>query len=383
MLKLCRVVSVPFVFATLLKEQLAAAVKAGIDVTLVSSPGPELDELARSIGARSRPVAIARKPAPAQDVKALIALASLFRRERFDIVHSSTPKAGLLTALAGAFARVPVRMHTYTGQPWSVLRGPKRWAAKTADVAIAKLSTRCYADSFSQKDFLAREGVIDGDLRVIGEGSISGVDLMRFAPADHQRRLRSRQNLGIAAEASVVVFVGRVTKDKGVRELAAAFSRLRPRYGSLHLVLVGPLEPELDPLPEETIQQLRTDPRIHLVGYSSVPEDYLAAADIFCLPSYREGFGSVVIEAGAMGLPTVAARVTGLVDAVVDDETGILVPPRDVDALARAIARLLDSPEIRARFGRLARERARTRFDAALVNRRVIEEYFSLARPGR
>jgi len=380
-LRLCRVVTVPITFATLLRQQVRCIVDVGIDLTLVSSPGVELDEISCAASVRCYPVPMARKPAPQRDLRALLALTRFLCREKFDIVHSSTPKAGLLTALAGAMAQIPIRIHTYTGQAWIELRGPARWIARESDKLIGQLTTHCYADSKSQRNFLVSEQLVDPrKISVLGAGSISGVDLQRFDPTTAAwAHADIRHRLGITETALVIIFVGRVTKDKGIVELLAAFRMLRECHEDLHLVLVGPLEPERDPLPSETLGELSTNAHIHAIGFVSRPEEYLAMSDIFCLPSYREGFGSVAIEAGAMNLPTVATRVTGLVDAVVDGETGILVPPKDAIALAQALQELIKSPDMRHHMGWAARQHAIKHFDAAIIDQAVVDEYFRLA----
>jgi glycosyltransferase involved in cell wall biosynthesis len=188
-----------------------------------------------------------------------------------------------------------------------------------------------------------------------------------------------RRRLGVADSDIVIVFVGRVTRDKGIVELLYAFEILRYQHQDIHLVLVGPSEIERDLMPAKILKMLSENDRIHLVGFVANPETYLAAADIFCLPSYREGFGSAAIEAGAMNLPSVATSVTGLVDAVVDGETGLLVPPKNVEALSRALDVLAASPEMRRRMGGAARARAIRLFDAKVVNRAVADEYINLA----
>ncbi len=377
-MRICRIVTVPFTFATLLYDQLKYIAQQGIELTLISSPGEILDEIGTSLHLRYRPVEMARAPAPWRDFLSLLALVRLFRRKRFDIVHSSTPKAGLLTALAGALARVPVRMHTFTGQVWVGMGGVSRAMMRGCDWLIGHLNTQCYADSQSQRDFLVKERLVSPSrISVLGAGSISGVDLGRFDPSSFkgERRAAQRRDLKVSEKSLVILFVGRLTKDKGICELISTFQMLQVDREDVELVLVGPFEPDRDPLPEETVRELSQNPRIHAVGFSREPEKYMGIADLFCLPSYREGFGSVVIEAAAMGVPAVVSRVVGLVDAVVDRETGLLVPPKDPEALRRALTEMLSEPATRHRMGRAARERAMRDFDAQIVNRRLVEEY--------
>jgi glycosyltransferase involved in cell wall biosynthesis len=375
--RLCRVVTVPMTFATLLHEQIRRIVEAGVDVTLVSSPGEEVSRLRDALAVRWHEIPMTRQVSPTRDLAALAALTRFLRRERFDLVHSSTPKAGLLTALAGTLARIPLRLHTYTGQPWVELHGPMRWLSREADRLIGRLDTHLYADSHSQRAFLVTNGIVAADrLRVLGAGSISGVDLRRFDPvALAGERSAIREQLRIAPESQVLVFVGRLARDKGIRELIAAFQILSRQFDLVDLLLVGPQEPERDPLPSEVVAEIATNPRIHAVGFSHHPERYLAASDIFCLPSYREGFGSVVIEAGALGLPSVATQVYGLLDAVVEGETGLLVPAKDVGALVEALKTLLQETALRQRMGEAARRRSVQLFDANMVNAGVVAEY--------
>ena len=376
-MRVVRVGTVPFFFLHHLEGQLRALVEAGHEVHVVTSPVEGFEKI-RALGVASVvPLQIPRQISPLADLRALAGLVDVLRRLRPDVVDSGTPKAGLLAAIAGRLCGVPVRLHTFTGQAWAERRGLVRWLARAADRLIVRLNTRCYADSASQRDFLVAEGLAaPGAIHVLGAGSITGVDVARFDAARlRDEGLRVRAALGIPADRKVVVFVGRVTRDKGIAELVEAFENI---HGA-HLVIVGPLEPERDPLPAATLDALRRNPAIHAVGYDPAPERYLAFANLFCLPSYREGFGNVVIEAAAMGVPCVGTRIVGLTDAIVDGETGVLVPPKDAAALRAALAALLADDERRLRLGQAARARAIAEFDATVVQRRVVEAYRRLA----
>jgi glycosyltransferase involved in cell wall biosynthesis len=257
------------------------------------------------------------------------------------------------------------------------LTGWRRGAARQADRLIVALNTRCYADSESQRAYMETQGVSPPSaVRVLGAGSLAGVDLAAFDPARcASAGAEVRRALGIQAQDMVIVFVGRVTRDKGVGELVAAMGSLETRFPGLHLILVGPEEPERDPLPAKVREAITSRGRIHAVGYRPDPASYLAAADLLCLPSYREGFGNVVIEAGAMGLPAVGTQIPGLRDAIVEGITGLLVPAKDAAALERALALLLEDDTRRRKMGEAARVRARRDFDAATVNANVLDEY--------
>jgi glycosyltransferase involved in cell wall biosynthesis len=380
-MRVVRVATIPFVVLHHLGAQIRALRAAGHEVIVVTSPLEGFERI-RELGvARLVSLEIPREISPLADAVALARLWRLYRELRPDIVHSITPKAGLVSALAGRLAGIPVRLHVFTGQAWATRFEPVRSLARLADRMIVALNTRCYADSASQRDFLVAQGIAPrGSVHVLGQGSVAGIDLARFDPA----RLKpaaaaARQRLAIPPGTKVIVFVGRVTRDKGLAELVAAFTRLA---GAV-LVLVGPQEPERDPLPEETLREIRRNPAIHAVGYDPHPENYLAMADLLCLPSYREGFGSVVIEAAALGVPCVGTRIPGLVDAVQDGATGVLVPPRDVAALAQALESLLADDARRATLGAAARERAGRDFSSDALNALMLAEYIALAARAR
>ena len=376
-MRIVRLATVPFFLLHHLRSQIDALVAAEHEVVLISSPIDGADALERIAGVRFVPIDMSRGIAPLRDLAALVPMVRLFRSFRPDVVHSTTPKAGLLCALAGFLARVPVRLHTFTGQPWLELSGPVRWFSRASDWLISRLNTHCYADSPSQCDFLIAEGLCRaGDISVLASGSLAGVDLSRFnSESLAGRALKCRETLAIPFTARVVLFIGRVTRDKGVSELADAFSRIKAADSEAYLVVVGPTEPERDPLPSALLQALESDERVRMTGYDTDPEKYLAMADLLCLPSYREGFPNVVIEAGALGVPTVGTRINGLRDALVDGVTGLLVPAKNAAALAEALASLLKNEPKRKQMGNAARERVRNLFDSRVVNSRVLEEY--------
>lgn len=375
-MRIVRVATIPFVVLHHLDGQIRACVAAGHEVFVITMNEAEVDRI-RALGVAGVVcVDIPREISPLADCKALFRLWRAIGRLKPDLVHSITPKAGLLAAIAGWLRAVPIRLHTFTGQAWVGRKGPVRWLSRLADRIVVRLNTRCYVDSFSQREFLVAEGICQpGEIRVLGSGSLNGVDLKRF---DIERlrgaAAQTRARLGIPDAHRVVAFVGRVTRDKGVGELVAAFTGVR----NAALVLVGPLEPERDPLAPETLAEMERNPAIHAVGYEPAPERYLAAADLLCLPSRREGFGIVVLEAAALGVPCVGTRIVGLTDAVVDGVTGVLVAPGDVGALRSALNGLLaDEARIR-KLGNAARDRVLKEFDAESMQAALLAEYAAL-----
>jgi glycosyltransferase involved in cell wall biosynthesis len=310
-------------------------------------------------GAELIGVEIRRAISPCHDLAAGIKLWGIYAKRGFSAVFTITPKGGLLGMAAALAARVPARVHCFTGQVWATKKGPGRLILKSVDRLIAACATHVLADSPSQRDFLVAEGVVcRRKVQVLGDGSISGVDAGRFKP-DPARRAEVRGRLGIPPDGLCLLYVGRMKREKGVPDLLSAFRSLREEFPDLHLILVGP--------DEENLLHEAGSPGLHVVGYAKDVEKYMAAADIFCLPSYREGFGSVLIEAAAAGLPSVASRIYGITDAVIDGETGLLHQPGDSSDLARALRVLLLNPQARRDMAEAGRLRALEKFSSGYL----------------
>ena len=307
------------------------------------------------------------------DFRALILLFFLYRRQKFDVVHSVTPKAGFLAMSAAWLARVPVRVHIYTGQVWATKTGFARFFLKTFDRCIAYCATNVLVDSGSQRDFLLSEGVIDSNNSVVlGNGSICGVNIERFHP-DRQARELIRRQFSIPDSAIVLLFLGRMNYEKGILDLLEVFETLAAPIPSLWLLLVGPDEQNMKVSALKTSKHCNG--RVVEIGYTSKPEQFMAAADIFCMPSYREGFGSSVIEAAACGIPAVASRIYGSTDAVDEGITGLLHPPRDLKRMAECIEVLALNNELRHKMGDASRERCVRLFNQGLLTSAMLNFY--------
>ena len=371
--KIARVSTVSFFVDTQLRAQISALVHAGMSVTIVASE----DKLTKDIPDSDYvSINIPRKVSVFKDLLALLRLFLLFRRSSFDIVHSTTPKAGLLCSLAARLAGVPVRLHTFTGQPWVGLRGIKYVLSKGSDKLITYLNTHCYTDSVSQKIFLVDSGVSSAErISVLGSGSLAGIDLMRFNPlrlsSEDNKKLRTE--LDISLTTQVLLFVGRISRDKGVVELLQAYQKLMVDEFDTCLILLGASEIDIDTLLDNYAGSLKDS--VIIPGFTSEPERFMAIADILVLPSYREGFGTVVIEAAAMEIPTIGTNIYGLSDAIVDGKTGLLVPVRDIDKLAEAISYLLKNDVLRCEMGANARRRVEEQFSDELLNELMLKEY--------
>jgi len=360
--RICLVATVPFAFRVFMRPHIAR-LSATYDITLVANGST--DELSAMLGphVRFHPIAIERKVSLTKDLRAFFALWAFFRAERFDVVHSIMPKSGLLSMVAARLAGVPIRIHMFTGQVWATRTGVRRWFLRSLDRTTVVNATQVLMDSRSQRAFAVENGLAAMDeIEVLGDGSIAGVDTNRFRP-DGEARARVRAALGISGDAVVFLFVGRLNREKGLNELASAFANVAASDPKVHLMIIGPDEEGFDAVFAALGE--RIPGRVHRIGYSKQPEEHLAAADVFCLPSHREGFGSAIIEAAAAGLPTVASRIYGITDAVEDNVTGLLHAPHEPKDLEATMQRFASEPALRDQMGRAARARAMERFPEA------------------
>lgn len=374
---ICFVVTTPFaVNAFLLTHLKALADRWAVTLCVNRALYPLSDRIDPRIRVIDLP--IARNISPLNDLRALFFLMAHFRAERYTAVHSITPKAGLLAMVAAHFTGVRLRHHTFTGQVWATRRGLSRVLLKAFDRVIVRAASQVFADSPSQCRFLEVEQIVRlGGISILGPGSISGVDIGRFRPDEGGRR-RTRLEQKTGGDVCVFLFVGRLTKDKGIFDLVRAMTETAKANSRVELWLVGPDEERL----WERFTQEATSggARLRWLGQTTRPEDYMAAADVLVLPSYREGFGSVVIEAAACGIPTIAYRVDGVIDAVAENQTGLLVESGDVKALAMAMVELSRDVAGRRQMGKAALDRAVTTFASEAVTVEWVKFYERMVR---
>ncbi len=364
----------------LMLGQLRALREAGFEVFLMSDPGPELDAVAAQEGITAVPVRMEREIAFWQDLRSLWRLWRTLRRLRPALINVGTAKAGLLAGLAAALARVPCRIYTIHGLRLETTRGLKRRLLTWTEWISCHCAQRVLCVSESVRARAVELGLTEAARTcLLGAGSFNGINLDRFrlTPERQAAAQQLRAELGIPAEAPVIGFVGRLTRDKGLPELVEAFQQVRARVPEARLLVLGRHEAG-DPVPAETRQAFETDPAILAPGYFPQPAPYYHLMDLFVLPTYREGFPTVVLEAAAVGLPTVTTTATGARDAVVDGVTGLLVPVGDATALGEALTRVLLDDALRTRMGRAAHARAEQEFGQARVWGEMVALYREL-----
>lgn len=346
------------------------------DMLYVSSPGKE-HELMRADGIRTEEIFIARPISPQQDLKSLWQLYRLFRRERPAIVHSVTPKAGLVSMIAAWLARVPVRIHTFTGLLFPWRQGVMHHILKTTDRITCLFATHINPEGAGVRKDLEKFNITRKPLTILGHGNIRGINLKKYAPQGNREQTRAR--LFSATDAFVFAFTGRLVKDKGINELVAAFSRIAETHPEAHLLLIGPQEPELDPLNPETQEIIATHPRIIAPGSCSNVPEMLEAADAFVFPSYREGFPNALLEAQAMSLPCIATDICGCNEIITDGENGLLIPARAAAPLREAMEKIISMPAVeRTHMGHTARRQIEEKFTAAFVAKNLHHYYQQL-----
>ena len=369
--KIAYLVTVPMVAKVFLSHQICTLSKM-YRVTLITNlkeQGDLLNWVPDNVEVIDMP--ISREINLISDLKVLFLLIKLFYKSNFSLVHSVSPKAGLLAMLASFMTQVPVRLHTFTGQVWVTKHGIGKRLLRWLDRLINSLATIVLIDSRSQQDFLIENKVVKKTSSIVlGEGSISGVDLDRFR-VDPIARKQIRLDLETPDNAIVFLFLGRIKKEKGILELVKAFSRLHQKHKNTVLWIAGPDEDFLHP-------KLEKIAGICLIPFVNFPEKYMTASDVLCLPSHREGFGSVIIEAGACRVPSIGSNIYGLSDAIVDGETGILIPLKSVSGLENAMELLVNDSKLRHKMGKAAQERSASIFSQEILTEQLVDLYKSL-----
>ena len=354
------------------KDLIPVLNERGIEVVALSSPGKEMEELKKK-GVLTVIIPMERHISVKKDFAALMALIRTFRREKPDMVHSMTPKAGLLCMMAAWLTRVPVRVHTFTGLVWPTVKGVQRRVLMATDWLTCACATHVIPEGKGVMDDLQRH-ITRKPMRVLGYGNVKGVDMERFSLRPEIVQLAERLR---KQEVFTFLFVGRIVGDKGVNEMVDAFARLYAEHSACRLVIVGRLEEKLDPLKPETIQKMDEMEAIELVG-AQYGEDLIAcyaASDCFILPSYREGFPNTVLEAGAMGLPCIVTDINGSREIVEDGLNGSVIASKDTNALYHAMKRMMADDEMRKLTAGNARRMIASRFEKGFVQQCLLDFY--------
>ena len=371
--KIIRITTVPGSLETFCHGQLSELQRRGYEIVAVSSPLPDLQVIADREGVRTLAVPMERHISPVSDLRSLWQLIRLFRRERPDMVHSMTPKAGLLSMLAARLTGVPVRAHTFTGLIWPTATGTKRKILMATDRILCSCATHILPEGQGVLNDLANFGITHKELRILGNGNVRGIDPDYYNPDDPEVKA------GAAAlrkpDVLTFIFVGRVVRDKGIVELVEAFSRLHAAHPATRLILVGAQETALDPLPQATRDAIGRNDAILAVGSQKDVRPWMAAADVLAFPSYREGFPNVVLEAGAMSLPSIVTDINGSREIVRDGFNGLVVPPHDVQALHDAMLLMLSDADKRRQMASVARKRVLDNWSREIVSNALYAFY--------
>jgi len=374
--KIIRTATVSISLDILLKGQLAF-LKEYYEVIAVSGQDEHLDNVAKREGVRTISVSFQRQISPFKDFISLLKLYKVLRKEKPLIVHSITPKAGLLTMIAGYFAGVPIRVHTFTGLVFPYKKGFLHHLLLFLDKVLCRFATHIIPEGEGVKKDLVAFKVTKKPLNVIANGNVNGIDLDFFNPnkISQVEQENLKQHLHISSTDFVFVFVGRLVSDKGINELVTAFTNLCKQNSNCKLLLVGPFENELDPLNLETLDLISSNKSIISVGFQEDVRPYLALSNVFVFPSYREGFPNVVLQAGAMNLPCIVTDICGSNEIIISNETGIIIPVKNEITIFDAMQLLYHDKDLFQKLQSKSRVNIVSRFQQELVWNNLLQEY--------
>jgi glycosyltransferase involved in cell wall biosynthesis len=378
--KLIRITTIPLSLEKLLEGQLTY-MNQFYEVTAVSAEKERLERYGEKNGVKTFWVEMTRAITPLQDLKAVWKLYNFFKNEKPEIVHTHTPKAGIVGMLAAKMAGVPLRLHTVAGLPLMETTGKKRKVLDQVEKFTYKLATKVYPNSRGLRDIILNEGFAkENKLKVLGKGSSNGIDTKYFDPYqfDDTQKKNKRQSLGIPLDDFVFIFIGRLVSEKGINELVEAFKKLQNQNQNTSLLLVGPFEKELDPLKEETFKTIQQHEKIFTTGYQEDVRPYFAVSNALVFPSYREGFPNVVMQAGAMNLPAIVSDINGCNEIIVEGVNGLIIPVKEVSALFTAMELFIENENYIDRISANAREEICKYYERKEFWEILLKEYKSL-----
>ena len=375
--KLIRITTVPISLDKLLSGQLNF-MQTNFEVVAVSSEKEYLERVGLKENVRTFHLEMSRKITPINDLIAVVRLFFFLLREKPAIVHTHTPKAGIVGMLASFLARVPCRLHTIAGLPLLEEKGLKRKVLNFVEKLTYACATKIYPNSFGLKDIILEQKFCNANkIKVIVNGSTNGIDTSFFSPSliKLEEMQQLKLDLNIAEDDFVFVFVGRLVKDKGINELVTAFEDLHKLNSKAKLLLVGDYESDLDPLFPEVLNSIKENPAIISVGFQYDVRPYFAIADVLVFPSYREGFPNVVMQAGAMGLPSIVSDINGCNEIIENNCNGFIIPVKDSKAVFEKMKLYLYDNSIYTFHKSMARDRIESRYQQSLVWEAILLEY--------
>jgi glycosyltransferase involved in cell wall biosynthesis len=377
--KLIRVTTVPESLRILLKGQHKFMSTNGFEVIGVSSAGNSLYEVSKEEEIRVIEIEMSRKITPINDFFSVYHLYKVIKKEKPIIVHSHTPKAGIVSMLAAKLANVPIRLHTVAGLPLMEATGMKRKVLNFVEKVTYACATNVYPNSKGLYQFIVNEKLVSSKkIKVIANGSSNGIDTTYFDSEriSEDQRSEFRTKLNIQKTDFVFVFVGRLVGDKGINELIDAFSKIK--NSKVKLLLVGGLEPDLDPLFNHTINEIKTNSNIISVGFQSDVRPYFAISHCLVFPSYREGFPNVVMQAGAMGLPSIVSNINGCNEIIEEGINGTIITIKDTKSLFESMLKMVNNEHWRCQLASNARDKIVSRYEQQVVWDAILNEYKSL-----
>jgi glycosyltransferase involved in cell wall biosynthesis len=378
--KLIRITTVPLSLKLLLAGQMKFIKESGWEVLMVSADGHEINEVLKKEGVPHHVIPFTRKITPLKDLYCLWLLYWFFRKEKPDVVHSHTPKAGLLAMIAGKLAGVKTRIHTVAGMPYMVAEKRRKKLLILMEKLTYRWATEVWSNSQSLKDFMLKEKLVEtSKVKIIGFGSTNGVDLDKFNREALLENHLVAATMRIAPSENdyLILAVGRLVKDKGIEELVEAFLASKvSKYGKL--VLLGSFEQALNPIANEVVRKIQDHPRIVQIEWADHVPHYLALADVLVHPSHREGFPNVLLEAGAMQVPIICSDIIGNVDVVTHKKTGLLFPVKKIDVLKDALEFAFIKREFMQGLAENLHKEILEKYQREKIHRLILENYESL-----
>jgi len=376
--KLLRITTVPISLHKLLQGQANFMQKNGFEVLLASAKGKEIEQIEKETGLNVKTLSFTRKISPFTDLSALWQTYRFIKKEKPTIVHTHTPKAGIVGMLAAKLAGVPIRLHTVAGMPLMEAKGIKRKILNFVEKLTYKAATKVYPNSYGLQEIIVQNHLAKPEkLKVIANGSSNGINTRYFSTSHfteaEQKELKAQLN--ISPDDFVFIFVGRLVGDKGINEMVEAFKNLQKKQPNIKLLLVGNEEPELDPLQKETQKEIRQNQNIITTGWVEDVRPYFAIANALVFPSYREGLPNVVLQAGAMELPSIVTDINGCNEIITHQYNGLIIPAKNTIELQKAMEKILTDKGLYIQMKKNARPIIVDKYKQEVVWEALLEEY--------